>query len=88
MAKTLGQLAALAAGAEIIGNQDLEIKDIEHDSRKISEGALFVCMEGVHVDGHKFIPQAREKGAVAIITEREMEAPEGMAVIIRLAACG
>ena len=39
MAKTLGQLAALAAGAEIIGNQDLEIKDIEHDSRKISEGA-------------------------------------------------
>ena len=81
MAKTLGQLAALAAGAEIIGNQDLEIKDIEHDSRKISEGALFVCMEGVHVDGHKFIPQAREKGAVAIITEREMEAPEGMAVL-------
>ena len=57
MAKTLGQLAALAAGAEIIGNQDLEIKDIEHDSRKISEGALFVCMEGVHVDGHNFIPR-------------------------------
>ena len=81
MAKTLGQLAALAAGAEIIGNQDLEIKDIEHDSRKVTAGALFVCMEGVHVDGHKFIPQAREKGAVAIITEREMEAPEGMAVL-------
>ena len=81
MAKTLGQLAAMAAGAEIIGNQDLEIKDIEHDSRKVTAGALFVCMEGVHVDGHKFIPQAREKGAVAIITEREMEAPEGMAVL-------
>ena len=28
MAKTLGQLAALAAGAEIIGNQDLEIKEL------------------------------------------------------------
>ena len=81
MAKTLGELAALVAGAEIIGDKDLEIKDIEHDSRKIRPGALFVCMEGVHVDGHRFIPQAREKGAVAIITAREMEAPEGLAVL-------
>ena len=81
MTKTLGALAALVDGAEIIGDEDLQIKDIEHDSRKITEGALFVCMEGVHVDGHKFIPQAREKGAMAIITEREMEAPEGLAVL-------
>lgn len=82
MAKTLEALAALVEGAELIGNKELEIKDIEHDSRKVTEGALFVCMEGVHVDGHKFIPQAKEKGAVAIITERHMEAPEGMAVLI------
>ncbi len=82
MAKTLAELAALVEGARIVGNKDLEIADIEHDSRKILEGALFVCMEGVHVDGHKFIPQAREKGAVAIITTRDMEAPEGMAVLI------
>lgn len=82
MAKTLAELAALVEGARIVGNKDLEIADIEHDSRKIVKGAMFVCMEGVHVDGHKFIPQAREKGAVAIITRREMEAPEGMAVLI------
>lgn len=81
MARTLGELAQLVAGAEVIGDENLEIKDIEHDSRKITAGALFVCMEGVHVDGHKFIPQAREKGAVAIITARRMEAPEGMAVL-------
>lgn len=81
MAKTLGGLAALVAGAEIIGDRDLAIKDIEHDSRKVTEGALFVCMEGLHVDGHRFIPQAGEKGAAAIITERQMAAPEGMAVL-------
>lgn len=74
MAKTLAALAALVPGAEIIGNGDLEIQDIEHDSRKIETGALFVCMEGVHVDGHKFIPQAKEKGAVAIITQRDKAA--------------
>ena len=82
MAKTLGALAELTAGAELIGDGGLEIKAIEHDSRKIVPGALFVCMEGVHVDGHKFISQAKEKGAVAIITARHMEAPQGMAVLV------
>lgn len=81
MAKTLGGLAALVAGAEVIGDKDLAIKDIEHDSRKVTEGALFVCMEGAHADGHRFIPQAGEKGAAAIITERQMEAPDGLAVL-------
>ena len=43
MAKTLGELAALAAGAEVIGDKNLAIKDIEHDSRKIGEGAFYGC---------------------------------------------
>ena len=55
MAKTLAELATLVEGAVINGDKDLTIEDIEHDSRKITQGALFVCMEGVHVDGHKFI---------------------------------
>lgn len=81
MEKTLGALAELLADVKIIGDNEVIIKDIEHDSRKVTEGTLFVCMEGAHVDGHKFIPQAKAAGAVAIMTEREMEAPEGMAVL-------
>ena len=46
MAKTLAELAALVEGAVINGDKDLTIEDIEHDSRKITQGALFVCMEG------------------------------------------
>ena len=83
MAKTLGSLAALIEGAEIIGNSETVIKDIEHDSRKATEGTLFVCMVGAHVDGHDFIPQAKEKGAVAIITDNENAfMPAGMDVLL------
>ena len=82
--KTLAQLAELVNGSVVTGDKNIEIKGIEHDSRKAAEGTLFVCIEGFHVDGHKFIPQAVEKGAKAILTTRFAEAvevPEGVAVL-------
>ena len=71
MTKTLEELALLIHGTKIIGDKNISITDIEHDSRKVTTGNLFVCMEGVHVDGHKFINQAIENGAVAILTARQ-----------------
>lgn len=83
MAKTLGELAALIPGSYIIGDANLKIEDIQHDSRKVTPGALFVCMVGAHVDGHTFIPQAREKGAVAILTANEdADMPAGLSVLV------
>jgi len=48
---------------------DPDILSIEHDSRQVTPGALFVARRGGTVDGHQFIPQAIEKGAVAIVGE-------------------
>lgn len=80
--KTIGQLADLLTDAVVIGNRDTVITGIEHDSRKVQKGTLFVCIPGVHVDGHKFIPQAVAAGASAIVTTREdVEVPEGIAVL-------
>ena len=62
--KTLQDIAAQVKGASIDGRPDLAIKDIEHDSRKVQAGTLFVCIPGVHTDGHMFIPQAVRAGAV------------------------
>ena len=82
MQKTLAQLAALVKGAKLIGNKELAVSSIEHDSRKVKKGTLFVCIEGVHVDGHRFIPQAIEKGAAAVLTEKDIPVPaEGIAVL-------
>lgn len=83
MAKTLAELAALIPDSYIIGDGDLVISNIQHDSRKVTPGTLFACMVGAHVDGHTFIPQAREKGAVAIITANEdADMPAGVAVLV------
>ena len=68
---------------KIIGDAKVKISSIEHDSRKISEGSLFVCFEGEHFDGHNFINQAFQAGAKAILTTRNnVEVPSGMSILI------
>ena len=80
--KKLSQLAALVKGAEVIG-VDKEITSIQHDSRKAEAGTLFVAIPGVHVDGHTFIPQAVQQGAVAVLTtRRDAEVPEGVSLLV------
>lgn len=46
------------------------IESIEMDSRKITQGSLFICMKGFSVDGHDFAKEAVDKGAVALIVEK------------------
>ena len=82
MIKKLSELALLIPDAELVGS-DVEISGIEHDSRKVTAKNLFVCMEGAHVDGHNFIPQATSKGAVAILTaRRNFIPPENISALI------
>jgi UDP-N-acetylmuramoyl-L-alanyl-D-glutamate--2,6-diaminopimelate ligase len=51
-----------------------EITSIEMDSRQVTEGSLFVCINGFTVDGHNFVKQAAAQGAAAIVAERPVEA--------------
>lgn len=44
------------------------------DSREATPGCLFVALEGEHSDGHSFIRQAAEKGAVAALTSKDCQA--------------
>ncbi|RYG74078.1 UDP-N-acetylmuramoyl-L-alanyl-D-glutamate--2,6-diaminopimelate ligase [Lentibacillus lipolyticus] len=53
---------------------DIDISYIEADSRKVTAGSLFVCMEGYTVDGHDYIDQAIANGAVAILAEKDVRA--------------
>ena len=81
MTKQLSELAALVPNARLLGT-DAEITSIERDSRRVKEGALFVCISGAHVDAHSFIPSAARAGARAILTEREtVDVPDGIAVL-------
>ncbi len=52
-----------------IGNTEVNIENIQFDSRKVVSGCVFVATRGTASDGHDFIPMAIEKGANAIICE-------------------
>ena len=53
------------------GSIETEIADIAYDSRKIRPGMLFVAIAGTVVDGHKFIPDVINRGASAIVVEKD-----------------
>ena len=53
--------------------KDLEVAGISIDSRKVSEGDLFVCLRGVSVDRHDFAEVAVQKGAAALLVERWLD---------------
>lgn len=81
---TLEMIRERVPGAKLTGDPGVLIKDIVQDSREVTPGSLFVAVEGLHVDGHKFIPGAIEAGAVAVLTTREAEtagAPAGVPVL-------
>ena len=63
------------------GSLDVNIKDVIYDSRKVIKGCAFVALKGYNVDGHKFIPDAVERGAKALIVEEEGVAYDGVTVV-------
>ena len=62
---------------KVAGDIELEVKDIQFDSRKVTEGTLFVAQRGTKVDGHDFIGKAVEQGAVAVVCEESGKRKEG-----------
>ena len=72
---------ARGAGAVLEGNPEVEISGIAYDSRRVAPGDLFVAVQGIHVDGHHYLADAAEKGAVAVAIERNVNVPEGVPVL-------
>lgn len=76
------QLNELVKNLEYIGMPDnREISSITYDSRKVKAGTLFIAIAGANVDGHDFIRQALEKGAVAILSNGRSPSTENVPVI-------
>ena len=69
MAAACGGALHVPAGCENLA--ETEITMITTDSRKAAEGCAFAAIRGERVDGHDFIPQVIEKGALCVIAEKE-----------------
>jgi UDP-N-acetylmuramoyl-L-alanyl-D-glutamate--2,6-diaminopimelate ligase len=54
----------------LTGEQNPVISGIEFDSRKVTDGSLFIAVKGYNSDGHDFIGDAVKAGASAILCEK------------------
>lgn len=64
-------LSKIFKNSKVKVSDDIEIKGITSDSRKVEEGYLFIAISGFEMDGHKFIDSAIEKGAKAILINED-----------------
>jgi UDP-N-acetylmuramoyl-L-alanyl-D-glutamate--2,6-diaminopimelate ligase len=67
---------------------DTEVEDVVYDSRKVTEGCLFICIEGANFDGHKFAQDAVKMGAAVLVVSKpvpelkDMRTAAGKAVTV------
>ncbi len=79
---TLKQIAAACGGTFCGGAAELFATDIVTDSRKISEGSVFVALKGEKFDGHNFVKQSYDMGAVCCVVNSDFECPESICTIV------
>lgn len=55
--------------------EDATATAVTADSRHVGPGTVFVAVNGTQADGHDFVPQAQQAGALALVVEREVDSP-------------
>lgn len=61
---------------QVLGEvQRQDVGSIEYDSRKVKKNSIFVAIKGFNTDGHKFIVESINKGAIAVIVEDDSAVP-------------
>lgn len=83
-AMSLREIAA-ACGGTYYGDENkshVEVSGVAIDSRKIEPGYLFIPIKGARADGHNFIPQVIEAGAVCTLSEHLLEHAEHPYILV------
>jgi len=65
---------SLVLSAQIKGN-DVHFDNVSTDTRAIKKGALFIALVGPNFDGHDYVKEAENRGAVALLVDREVTSP-------------
>ena len=73
----LTELLNSVKAIQVVGQvQRRDVSDIQYDSRKVKKNSLFVAIKGYKTDGHKFILDAINKGATAVVVEDDHAVPD------------
>lgn len=65
----LNELLKRIRTTKVVGSTDVEIDDVNIDSRSIAVGHMFIAIKGTVTDGHKYIDKAVAQGAAAVVCE-------------------
>ncbi len=79
---TLSDLVNSLPDATLTGDGSADISGVKYNSLRVVEGDLYCALVGRSADGNKFIPQALENGAAAILTDQMGGVPEGVPAIL------
>ena len=69
---TLEQLQSSGVGGQVIGLATQRVCGVQHDSREVTTGDLFVAVPGETHDGVSFVGDALARGAVAVMAEQNL----------------
>lgn len=92
----LKELIAAVQPLKVEGPAEREVTGLAYDSRRIMPGMVFVAVRGQHTDGHDYIENAIDRGAVAVICERNgsfsqratrLKVADAREALARAAAC-
>ena len=80
---TLEEVARFSGGRVIKGNPALAINRLHTDTRTLTTGDCFVALQGDRFDGHSFVAQVRERGAVAALVSHRLisDIPDDLGLI-------
>ena len=76
-AMVLDELLKAIPVEKVEGETGCDVRGVAVDSRQVDHGFIFVAMEGQTTDGHRYLSQAIERGAVAVVSERDPEDVSG-----------
>lgn len=78
----LSEMTSQLRQARVEGSVDREVTGLSFDSRRVMPGHVFVALSGQKTDGNRFVEQAWEKGAVAVVVEKAPVPPVRSTVVI------
>ncbi len=82
MERTLQDVISHIKGCTVTGDpKNKIITDLTIDSRTAGKGSLFICLVGVHTDGHAYIEKAASLGAEAVLVEKDVPPVPGLVMI-------
>ena len=70
------QLLSRISYTVIKGDDNTTVSEVVYDSRKITKGCMFICIEGANFDGHTFAKEAAQKETAVLIVSKEVEVPK------------